>query len=603
MNRFYSFALTAVLAAAGASAQTETWQPCGEIEITDDIIASVYPKTVEVSTFTAPLEQSAETPGLYRVVNPYKNWKTPSERYVYDDSQNYYLIIHAEDSKKVWFESFDTGWTDTAEDGDLISATTYVAMYVAHGDELDYIYDVCPDMFGTSDDGLVKFPIEFYLNDGMKPAVLVGVGDTDEGFYKGNKQGKLAFRLPSMWQSVGKGSYTDDLLASAYDVPMQTWEVEIERNIADPTLFRVVNPYAGWDITAEGITLDETVKSYMVIHTAHSPNVWFDDFDTGLRINGEKIVAASDACYFTDKYGYDDTFAETPGIYGQLVDGVMTYAYEYSDGWGSDYPCLYLEVGNSTDEFDVTTIFANKNSGFRLTIPSGETPTDPDWKNIGEGTYTDDLLTALCPGLEAQTYSVVIEQNVTDPGKYRIVNPYEAWLAPDGSDIKYDTAKDYYLTFTIATDDVEDKQYFWIEDFATGLSDAKGTINVTSEVTSMAGMMGIEDTYMWYPEIFGVVSDEGKLLTYPATYQVNGTDYPLLMLYPGEDDMDLTDANTAGKFRITLPGYSGIESVPAVSPDAPVEVYNLQGVKVNGTPAPGIYIRRQGNNAAKVIIR
>ena len=52
--------------------------------------------------------------------------------------------------------------------------------------------------------------------------------------------------------------------------------------------------------------------------------------------------------------------------------------------------------------------------------------------------------------------------------------------------------------------------------------------------------------------------------------------------------------------------YSGIEDVTIDAPvnedNAPVEYYNLQGVRVIN-PQSGLYIRRQGNNASKVLIR
>lgn len=46
---------------------------------------------------------------------------------------------------------------------------------------------------------------------------------------------------------------------------------------------------------------------------------------------------------------------------------------------------------------------------------------------------------------------------------------------------------------------------------------------------------------------------------------------------------------------------SSIEDV-TVESEAPVEYYNLQGVRV-AEPAPGLYIRRQGNKVTKVVIR
>lgn len=45
---------------------------------------------------------------------------------------------------------------------------------------------------------------------------------------------------------------------------------------------------------------------------------------------------------------------------------------------------------------------------------------------------------------------------------------------------------------------------------------------------------------------------------------------------------------------------NAIESIE--TEQAPLELYNLQGVRVNGDVAPGVYVRRQGNNVTKVMI-
>lgn len=47
--------------------------------------------------------------------------------------------------------------------------------------------------------------------------------------------------------------------------------------------------------------------------------------------------------------------------------------------------------------------------------------------------------------------------------------------------------------------------------------------------------------------------------------------------------------------------HSGIDAIAGDS--APVEYYNINGAKISGEPAPGLYIRRQGNKATKVLIR
>lgn len=55
------------------------------------------------------------------------------------------------------------------------------------------------------------------------------------------------------------------------------------------------------------------------------------------------------------------------------------------------------------------------------------------------------------------------------------------------------------------------------------------------------------------------------------------------------------------KFRYTT--GDGITSAATTPADAPATLYNLQGQTVTGTPAPGLYIRRQGDTATKVYIK
>ncbi|MDE6289105.1 MAG: hypothetical protein K2M00_10040, partial [Muribaculaceae bacterium] len=50
-------------------------------------------------------------------------------------------------------------------------------------------------------------------------------------------------------------------------------------------------------------------------------------------------------------------------------------------------------------------------------------------------------------------------------------------------------------------------------------------------------------------------------------------------------------------------GVSGIEAIIAAGNDSEVVFYNLQGIRVEGELAPGMYIRRQGNTAVKVCVK
>jgi hypothetical protein len=59
----------------------------------------------------------------------------------------------------------------------------------------------------------------------------------------------------------------------------------------------------------------------------------------------------------------------------------------------------------------------------------------------------------------------------------------------------------------------------------------------------------------------------------------------------------------AEKFTFAVAGTSGVEAIePIENLNAPVEYYNLQGVKV-ANPSNGIFIKVQGNKATKVYIK
>ena len=69
--------------------------------------------------------------------------------------------------------------------------------------------------------------------------------------------------------------------------------------------------------------------------------------------------------------------------------------------------------------------------------------------------------------------------------------------------------------------------------------------------------------------------------------------------------LDLADHKVDGDSKGTVltikGGKAGIADVE-IDANAPVEYYNLQGVRVE-EPAAGLYIRRQGNNVSKVLVK
>ena len=63
-------------------------------------------------------------------------------------------------------------------------------------------------------------------------------------------------------------------------------------------------------------------------------------------------------------------------------------------------------------------------------------------------------------------------------------------------------------------------------------------------------------------------------------------------------------ANTNGKFRIVLPEGTGIDSVTSDDAEARAEIYDLNGRRVQPqTLTPGIYVKKQGGRAVKMLVK
>lgn len=83
-------------------------------------------------------------------------------------------------------------------------------------------------------------------------------------------------------------------------------------------------------------------------------------------------------------------------------------------------------------------------------------------------------------------------------------------------------------------------------------------------------------------------TDDGKVFTYAPNAK--------------SASFAISENMQINKIEVILEGGAGVEAVVADDAEAPVEYYNLQGVRV-AEPESGLYIRRQGNKVEKVVIR
>jgi hypothetical protein len=102
-----------------------------------------------------------------------------------------------------------------------------------------------------------------------------------------------------------------------------------------------------------------------------------------------------------------------------------------------------------------------------------------------------------------------------------------------------------------------------------------------------------------------VSSRSANVYTYtlPGTYTKGQVISPLELYfeYPNIASTVSITGYTAGATNDDV--VAGVTGIAADSAEAPVEYFNLQGVRVNGTPAPGVYIRRQGQATSKILVK
>lgn len=133
------------------------WNSLGEAIYIDEIVTSIYNFTMsDGSAVVSPawkveLQESAETPGLYRLVNTYTCDNSPFGNYAYSD-KDVYITIDARNPNKVVVPVFSTNLQIEEETGLLVGASINSG---AQDDD--------PSLYGVLKDNVVSFPANSFL--------------------------------------------------------------------------------------------------------------------------------------------------------------------------------------------------------------------------------------------------------------------------------------------------------------------------------------------------------------------------------------------------------------------------------------------------------
>ncbi len=171
-------------------AVASAWTSLGMAQFTEDALGPLYMGEGDdindyVVTYEVEVQENAETPGMYRLVNPYGAAYPFNNEGDYDTSRDYYLEINATDPEGVWFEAQDMGvdWGD----GNFIIYS--VAGY--YMEKYDFEQVKANGYCGTLVDGVITFPVN---------GILCALGE--DGWYNGNQTGNFKIVLPTASEGV-----------------------------------------------------------------------------------------------------------------------------------------------------------------------------------------------------------------------------------------------------------------------------------------------------------------------------------------------------------------------------------------------------------------
>lgn len=364
--------------------------------------------------------------------------------------------------------------------------------------------------------------------------------------------------------------------------------------------------------------LDEVVELYNS-YNYYIPTLGRFYIFLGFMLDGETdAIAMADMTLqldgysdFTPKFG-DATFFSTdnPQIEISLDPGVAYIKYGFFDGLANQKAINAVMAGGD----GIGTVTADG----KIAIPAGDTNRlrnitaityDADdaalewgyatftvvddeegkWKSLGETDFTCDIFEGTMFKAAPSVFKTEIQQNIDNPGLYRLVNAFgETYPMNDSAD-EYDSSLNHYLVI-----DATDPELVLINLQHTGNDWGGGHFAVVSDAA-------YDISTGKSPE--SVKNMAGKLADGVITFPVNG----LLIWCPdwevfGGESGSLYISNASGATSIAIPddGNGSVETIVAGN-DSQVRYYNLQGIEIEHPQAGTLVIMKSGDKVLKTI--
>ena len=372
------------------------------------------------------------------------------------------------------------------------------------------------------------------------------------------------------WTSLGAGKYISTAIAACYGGSTDLVDVEIFEAQGKKGLYKVVGVWP--DILNGGgtIYIDATDPDFVLIK----------DQDTGIvdNVDGETHIASLTSVLVSNGYTKEKILAELADINITLKDNVITIP----EG------AVCLNWPNAPDDSSYETDPAKwysygKNNGV-VVLPGGEY-VDP-WGEAVDATMVETILGPTFGNTNTAPYTIQIQKN-SETGVYRLISPWRQLYTDLG--LGSSTAPNLDI-------DASDPTNLIIPLQATGLG---GKTDGAYKYMSKS----------YYDLVNEQETDDALKIT--LTDNGDGTStisfpYRSGFIYAQTSGGTYYASNYADVLSyVTFPTFSGINEVKADidNSNAPVEYYNLQGMRIAAPVEGQLVIKRQGSKVEKLIVR
>ncbi len=429
----------------------------------------------------------------------------------------------------------------------------------------------------TTDPSGMGMGVDSWYFDGLYDGVRMAGMPFIENYQIGTgKTGYTYNGKPVMYDDI-KYHYSVDGIGSGYDEAMGLFTMGFLYYVDDPDVVENVVGYGNETVQLEGEYKDYRTSLDIIGETKDAKR---------LKVKPAFVDAANVKVQVYPKaYEYDE-FGDPADELQAVIDAQHADA---AIAALDKAEAVYFDL-NANGTYTVVMTYEGEEGAKEYNV--GTYNFDNNWSDYGTADFTDDYISSYYDEFPIITVPNVKVQKYNGKDIYRLINP---WTTDDQFFKAYSRLKavdEEVNSFFVINAERPDKVY--VEINPTDITYDDGIRMVAGSAAHYNIINGRTDEQITEKGYWGSIATEGNVstVTFPRM---------TLMMRPA-NTMSPMFAGYNDAFKVVITKTSDGVSDIAADDNAPVEYYNLQGVRVEN-PAAGLHIRRQGSKVSKVIVK